>query len=306
MSCNGIRAKILSHDKFRTNEVLRRNGIPVPASVILPRPGGGDDRKVRRRLRRMRFPVVVKPIKGQQGHSVHTNLRSVDEVIRTASKFRDSSVLVEEQVSGRDYRVLIHRGTVVDVLERVFATVTGDGESTVDELVAKYNAEQAARGSGHYPVTTLSPSYVWDCHRLRMTDVPPRGLRVQVTQVGNHHNGAAPRVVNMDDIHPSLPPMWLRCAKLIGTDLVGLDFMGVDITASPEGHVIELNAGPSFEIHAVATPLRPGILKHLNSSIPCRARGKALARITSVAVVVALIVAACASLAIARRAARRR
>ena len=63
------------------------------------------------------------------------------------------NVVVETYLTGNDYRVLVIGGRVAAVAERVPASVTGDGEHTVRELVEIANLDPR-RGIGHEKVLT--------------------------------------------------------------------------------------------------------------------------------------------------------
>lgn len=60
----------------------------------------------------------------------------------------DTSVLVEEFISGTEYRFFILDGRCEAVLLRVAANVIGDGKHTIRELVAQKNANPL-RGRDH-------------------------------------------------------------------------------------------------------------------------------------------------------------
>ncbi len=62
-------------------------------------------------------------------------------------------VVVESYVTGNDYRCLVIGGKVAAIAERVPASVTGDGEHTVRQLVDIANADPR-RGIGHEKVLT--------------------------------------------------------------------------------------------------------------------------------------------------------
>ncbi len=72
--------------------------------------------------------------------------------MQQAAEYR-SSVLVEQFLTGKDYRVLVINDQVVAVAERVPAHVIGDGEHTIAELVEIANRDPR-RGIGHEKVLT--------------------------------------------------------------------------------------------------------------------------------------------------------
>ena len=87
----------------------------------------------------------MKPLDGNHGRGVRLDLRSEDDV-RAAfpdalAESRSGDVVVETYVAGNDYRVLVIGGKLAAVAERVPASVTGDGEHTVRQLVDIANSD---------------------------------------------------------------------------------------------------------------------------------------------------------------------
>ena len=62
-------------------------------------------------------------------------------------------MIVETYVAGNDYRCLVIGGKVAAIAERVPASVIGDGEHTIRQLVDNDNADPR-RGIGHERVLT--------------------------------------------------------------------------------------------------------------------------------------------------------
>ena len=100
---------------------------------------------------------MLKPLDGNHGRGVHLDLRS-DEAVRAAfpgalAQSRSGDIVVESYVAGNDYRCLVIGGKVAAIAERVPASVTGDGEHTVKQLVDIANSDPR-RGIGHEKVLT--------------------------------------------------------------------------------------------------------------------------------------------------------
>ena len=107
--------------------------------------------------KRIGYPCVLKPLDGNHGRGVALNLRT-EEDVRAAfavamRESRSGDVVVESYITGNDYRVLVIGGKLAAVAERVPASVTGDGEHTIRELVDATNADPR-RGIGHEKVLT--------------------------------------------------------------------------------------------------------------------------------------------------------
>ena len=142
----------VASDKSLTNRLLDSAGLPVPRADVVDTEDGAVAA-----ARRLGFPCVVKPLDGNHGRGVHLDLRS-EEAVRAAfhgalAQSRGGDVVIETYVAGNDYRCLVIGGKVAAIAERVPASVTGDGEHTVRELVDIANSDPR-RGIGHEKVLT--------------------------------------------------------------------------------------------------------------------------------------------------------
>ena len=91
-------------------------------------------------------------------------------------------LLVEKQIPGRHYRVLVVGDRVVAAAERIPASVVGNGTNTIAELIEITNRDPR-RGQGHEkPLTKITvEEVVLACLRRRgisLEYVPPPGERV--------------------------------------------------------------------------------------------------------------------------------
>ncbi|WP_437925658.1 cyanophycin synthetase [Sorangium sp. So ce291] len=250
-SCNTSSVAVeIAGDKQLTKELLERAGLPAPKGIVVRTAG-----EAARALGELRAPVVVKPLDGNQGKGVSLNLRTeeqVREAFEIARQHR-SRVLVEEMVSGRNYRVLVVNGRVVAASERLPAHVIGDGQRTVAELIELEN-RNPLRANGHNGV--LTKIVVDDVVRAGLAkqgrsldEVPARGERFFLRESVNLSTGGIARDVT-DEIHPDTARMCERAARAIDLDICGIDLVAEDI-AKPlgRGAIIELNAAPGIRMH---------------------------------------------------------
>ncbi|WP_229072486.1 cyanophycin synthetase [Actinoplanes sp. DH11] len=244
----------IAGDKFVTRYLLAEAGIPVP-------PGGAarTPAEAVTLLGELGAPVVVKPRHGRQGRRVALNLSAPDEVERAFAE-ADGEVVVERQLRGRDYRVLVVAGDVVAAAERLAAHVVGDGRATVTELVTRANADPR-RGDGHCRELTridLDENAERVLRRQGHTpgSVPGDGVTVWLRDTANLSTGGTSRDVT-DQVHPDVTRLCQRVAALVGLDIAGIDLRLPDIGAPlPPGDpdrvmagVIEVNAAPGLRMH---------------------------------------------------------
>ena len=248
----------IAGSKDLTNQLLRDLGIPSPRGVKV----SNEDEAVRQAAR-MGYPVVLKPIDGNHGRGVCVDLAD-QQAVRThfavaQAQSRSGSVLIEQMMPGKDFRVLVVNNEVVAVAERVPAHVVGDGVHSVEELISITNANPL-RGVGHEkPLTRISiDSHVHEMlanQGLTLSDVPKAGRSVQLKQTGNMSTGGM-AIGRTDEVHPDNAEIALEAVMSVGLDIAGIDFITPDITRSVNevgGGIIEINAAPGFRMHTHPT-----------------------------------------------------
>lgn len=243
----------IAGDKQVTRRLLSEAGVPVP-------PGGAASGPAEavRLLAALGSPVVVKPRHGHHGRNVALNLTTPAEVERACTQ-AGNDVVVERQLGGRDYRVLVVAGEVVAAAERIAAHVIGDGRATIRELVDRTNADPR-RGAGHSRMLTRIEldEQLLAGRGLTPDDVPADGATVWLRDNANLSTGGTSRDVT-DQVHPDVTLLCQRVAALVGLDIAGIDLRLPDIAAPvpPAGDPDEVAAGV-IEVNAV-----PGLRMHL-------------------------------------------
>ena len=250
----------LAGDKEETNGILRDLGLPVPQQVLVR---NAEDAV--RAAQRIGFPVVVKPLSGNHGRGVSTNLKAVEEVSIAFAKAREHGrmAIVESYIEGFDHRLLVVNGQLVAAAKREPGHVVGDGEHTIAELVDIVNRDPR-RGVGHEKVLTRL-EFDHQAERLlaktgydRET-VPAAGEVVYLRSTANLSTGGTAIDVT-DIIHPDNRDMAIRAIQAIGLDIGGVDFLTRDIAVSYRdtgGAICEVNAGPGFRMHVAPSEGKP-------------------------------------------------
>jgi cyanophycin synthetase len=241
----------IASDKELTKILLRDAGIGVPSGMLAQ-----SETEAIEALEAVGPPVVVKPYNMSQGKGVSLNLTTAEQVgqaYRVAKQYA-TKVVVERQLRGHDYRVLVVNGKVVAASERVPAHVVGDGERTIAELVEVVNSHPA-RGEDHErPLTRIAidaPMMEFMKRRsLTLRHRPAPGEVVYLRECANLSTGGTARDVT-DLIHPLVAAICERAARVIGLDVCGIDLILDDIASppGPDNGVIEVNAAPGLRMH---------------------------------------------------------
>ncbi|MGB9809777.1 MAG: cyanophycin synthetase, partial [Caldanaerobacter sp.] len=242
----------IASDKILTKKILKDYGLPVPEGDV-----AYTEEEAVSIAEELGYPVVIKPYNGNQGKGVHLNISNREEVIvayRNAKNYSDI-VMVEKQVKGRHYRVLVVGDKVVAVSERIPAHVVGDGVHTVKELIDIEN-KNPLRGNGHEkPLTKITvdsvSKMVLQKQGLTLEDIPRKGRKVFLRENANLSTGGI-AIDRTDEIHPHNIEIAVRAAKAIGLDIAGVDITMEDIRkpiSEVNGAIIEVNASPGIRMH---------------------------------------------------------
>jgi cyanophycin synthetase len=242
----------LAGNKDATKKLLADSGIPVPRGLVV-----GRIEETETAARQLSYPLVTKPLDGNHGRGVTTGIRSDDQLRFgfAAAAAHSRRVIVEQYFEGDDHRILVVNGEVIAVARRVPACVTGDGVSTIGQLVEQANADPR-RGEGHEKVMTRIRidtellNHI-EQHGLSLDSVPEFGREVVLRPTANLSTGGS-AIDQTDVIHPDNIEIARRAAKVIGLDIAGIDFIAPDIARSVHetgGGVIEVNAAPGFRMH---------------------------------------------------------
>jgi cyanophycin synthetase len=252
----------VASDKSLTNQLLDSAGLPVPRAQVVT-----TEDEALTAARRLGFPCVVKPLDGNHGRGVHLDLRSEDDV-RAAfpAALRESrvgDVIVETYVAGNDYRCLVIGGKVAAIAQRMPASVTGDGEHTVLELVDIANSDPR-RGIGHEKVLTRikvddAAEALVIAQGFAMDEVVPAGTWVKLALTGNMSTGGT-SIDRTIEAHPDNVEIAETAAQIVGLDVAGIDFICPDIATPVRetgGAIVEVNAAPGFRMHTHPTEGEP-------------------------------------------------
>ncbi|NPA75113.1 MAG: cyanophycin synthetase [Euryarchaeota archaeon] len=242
----------IAKDKYMTKKILERMGIHVPRGYVVSNLDSALDA-----AHKIGFPVVIKPLDSHHGKGVISDIKEDREVklaFLVASKY-SRKVMIEEHLTGDDYRFLVINGKVVAASKRIPPYIIGDGKSTIKELVDKLNSDPL-RGEGHENYLTRVKLEEEEISYLRHqgftpSDVLPSGIKVYLRKNGNLSTGGIAIDVT-EEVHLEIINEVERAAKTVGLDVCGVDAIIKDIKrplGNRNGGIIEINAAPGLRMH---------------------------------------------------------
>lgn len=241
-----------SCDKEKTKELLSQAYIPVPKGLLVY-----DTEELKKALSEVTFPVVIKPVDGNHGRGVTTNIKNIEQALSAfqLAKTISEEVIIEEFILGYDFRFLVVNYKLVAVAKRVPAMITGNGNSTIQELIDITN-QHPDRGDDHENV--LSKIIVDDTTRtilanenLTLDSVLADGQRIFLKHTANISTGGIAHDVT-EFVHPYNIFLAERAARLLNLDICGIDFVArnIDTPITKEvGAIVEVNASPGLRMH---------------------------------------------------------
>jgi len=133
-------------------------------------------------VHQLQFPIVLKPDAGQRGSGV--GIIASDEQLEAYLQQADVDTILQEFAEGEEFGVFYYRypnepkGRIFAITEKRFPTVTGDGASTLEQLIL--NDSRAV----------CMARFLLDKHADRLWEVPRVGQKNALTEVGTHCRGA--------------------------------------------------------------------------------------------------------------------
>ncbi|MBK6630611.1 MAG: cyanophycin synthetase [Betaproteobacteria bacterium] len=243
-------AESISRDKDLTKNLLAACGVPVPEGRIVKSPEDAWEA-----AEDIGLPVAVKPIDANHARGVSLDLTSREQ-IEAAYKLaleEGSDVLVERSIPGVEHRLLVVGKRLVAATRGEIASVTGDGKSTVVELIdSQINSDPRCGEDEAFPLEPVrlerEPAVMLELQRQGFgpDSIPPTGKKVLIIRYGNLADDVT------DEVHPEVAAVATLAARIVGLDVAGVDIVAEDISRPLEaqlGAVVEVNAGPGLLMH---------------------------------------------------------
>ncbi|MBS1584919.1 MAG: cyanophycin synthetase [Bacteroidetes bacterium] len=242
----------LACDKEETKNLLEAAEIPVPRGRIVY-----NEEELKAAIDKIGYPIVTKPVDGNHGKGATTNILTWEDAVNglIAAKKYSRAVICEKFITGRDFRVLVINYKFVAAALRTPAAVTGDGKSTIQQLIDIVNSDPR-RGYGHEKVLTSIKvdDFTNDILQKKgytLETVLKKDEELWLKPTANLSTGGTATDVT-DYVHPANIVMAERIARVIGLNICGIDIMAEDLStpiSENGGAVLEVNAAPGFRMH---------------------------------------------------------
>ncbi|KOS68874.1 glutathione synthetase [Lysinibacillus contaminans] len=247
-------AVLIMENKSVTKQILKRNNIVVPEGDEF-----FDITSAKESLGSwIGVPLVIKPKSTNfgLGISIFPNGAHEEDLIKglEIAFSEDSTILIEPFIKGKEYRFLVIGDETVAVLHRVPANVTGDGTSTIQQLISQKN-EDPLRGKGYK--TPLEKIEIDENMKLFLQQkgltiytVLPKGECQYLRENSNISTGGDSIDVT-DQVPEVFKQIAVEASQAVGAKICGVDMMIEDFEDEHSSYaIIELNFNPAIHIHS--------------------------------------------------------
>ncbi|BAU42698.1 cyanophycin synthetase [Leptolyngbya sp. O-77] len=237
-------------------------GFPVPQGAIV-----STLKEALKAVQSIGYPVAVKPVVGHKGIGVTADVQddselefAFDRAVEAHEDGQSIAVIVEQSISGLDHRLLCVDGKFVAATQRRPASVTGDGRSTIAELIALENRKPERLDTPTSPLGKIIVDESLERYlleqRLDLDSILDPDEVIYLRKVANLSSGGV-SIDATEQVHPDNIVLAQDIAQHFRLVCLGIDVLTSDISRSwKEGNfgIIEINAAPGVYMH-----LRPAV-----------------------------------------------
>lgn len=212
------------------------------------------------------FPLIVKPNSGSQGlgvalvHSKREFYRAMKVIFK-----QDKVAIVQPQVLGKDYRLVVLDKKLISAYERIPLNVIGDGKSTIYQLLRK--KQQQFNTIGRDTQINLEDPRIKEKikhQQLSLHSILGPGKKIFLLDNANLSTGGDSVDVTKK-VHTGFKRMAIQLTRDMGLRLCGIDLvMQGDIQQKPSVYwILEINAAPGLDHYAKSGKAQQKIVENL-------------------------------------------
>jgi cyanophycin synthetase len=247
----------IAKDKFITNRILSMYDLPVPEEILID--AKVDYTEDLPAFLKKNKTVVIKPLDASHGKGITMNVDAVEKLEGAIAIAKEASarglLLAQQQVEGIDIRVVCINYKAVDAISRIPASVEGDGQHTVEELIAITN-DSDERGENYKARLNVIPldKVIAYLGADKVKEVPGQGETVRVIGVSNIGMGGI-RSNIWKDVPDFLKEQAETAARALELPVCGVDFMVKHLPQRDDAqdtlapYIIEVNECPMLTMY---------------------------------------------------------
>ncbi|KKR06392.1 MAG: Cyanophycin synthetase [candidate division WS6 bacterium GW2011_GWF2_39_15] len=242
---NNAPSSRLARAKNYANRILDLAGVPVPKQAKVETVEEAID------FFNTYKQVVLKPSQNLGGKGISI-LPQTEEDVRKAYQYaadhdKHQNVLIEQYIHGENYRILAIGEKVIGVVKRLPAIVTGDGVSTIKQLIENTNELRKTRLLMPIPIDEETVKHLTHLN-LSLETILGNGIETTVRSNTNLTTGGTTEECS-EIVHPFYKELAVKALKALDLEFGGVDLITNDITQPTECAINEVNYNPGLRLH---------------------------------------------------------
>lgn len=255
----------ITNNKYCTNSLLNMAGIPVPKAVLIHK-SEFQEGSYEQKTAALKFPLVIKPLDSSYGLDVLCNIQTPEELNFFLTRHFTSYQYAQiEEFHGKlkSYRILVFNRKILGIVLRNPASIIGDGQHNIKELIELTNIERNKIN------VHLGPILIDDECQIKLKEqginsdyIPSAGEHVVLAYTSNSTRGGAHESLR-NRICKENRKLMIRATEVLNLNLAGIDVECADINrplTESNGVIIEVNHRPNIRIHELPLNGKPNLV----------------------------------------------
>lgn len=206
------------------------------------------------------FPLCIKPDVSGFSRGSHFPINNFRELWRAALwvKVWWPNSVVEQYLSGANYRVLATPDTMVSVIRRYPPFVDGNGRDNISTLIDNENTIRESMGLRPtiYPIVKSAETIAYLAKQgLNLESIPENGERIYTFNRVALAPGGVVEVIDQNTIPQANRELFLKVIKVFDAKLFGIDVIfekGIETDFREQRCIfLEVNSRPYTRMHSV-------------------------------------------------------
>jgi cyanophycin synthetase len=237
----------LTRCKDITHKLLESANLPTPPTECFYKKSF-NKKDAKKQLNSLTYPIILKDARGSNSNGIFPFIGNMEDamVVLTEELPKYKSMIAQEMVFGKEYRLLVLDEKVIGALEMIPPYAKGDGKSTIGDIIKeKQNTTEQRTKFDKKLIQILKDQ------NFTLKSVMLKNEVAYIKKSSCLAEGGETRNVT-EKVHLEIEKICVEASKVVGKALVGIDVMCEDISKDPKEqsfNILEINGKPDLYIH---------------------------------------------------------
>lgn len=230
-----------------THKLLQAQGLPTPETECFYKKSFAKQ-EAEKQLSKLKYPIIMKDTQGSNSRGIFPLIGNLADamVVLEDELPHYRSMVAQEMVFGKEYRLLVLDEKVIGALEMIPPYAIGDGVSTIRKIIEEKQISTEKRTEFDEKLVQILKE-----QNVTLESIMPKSEIAYFKKSSCLAEGGETSDVT-DMVHESIEKICVEASKAVGKHLVGIDVMCDDVSLDPSQqsfHIIEINGKPDLYIH---------------------------------------------------------